>query len=180
MCVSVWHKWCAIVYSRAVVSLSHLGALNICCPSRAHQRSLCPGENAVQSSLPVSFCTVCNCVCFPHYPIWEPFVLLLVRLITMHSTDHTSCLVKFFCYIIVSAQEHQHVFLLTAVLAWFLCSLWNKVNSVSEGFTSLLWILSKGPSFWGGLHRELDGHDGCCKSPSPKRNTSVNPVASSF
>lgn len=48
----------------------------------------------------------CVIVCgFLITPFGSPLFWFLVRLITVHSTDHTSCLLKFFCYIIVSAQE---------------------------------------------------------------------------
>lgn len=147
VCVSVWHKWCAIVDSRAVVGLSHLWALNICCPCRAQKRSLLSWRKCTTEQFTCISPGPCIIVCgFLIIPFGSPLFWSLVRLIMVHSTDHTSCLLKFFCYIIVSAQEHQHVFLLTVVLDWFLCLLWNKVNSGSEGFTSLLWILSKGPS----------------------------------
>lgn len=124
--------------------------------------------------------TMCNWVWFPHYPIWEPFVLVVVRLITVHSTDHTSCLLKFFCYIIVSAQEHQHIF--PPHCSPGLISLFTVEQSEFWAWRIYILIVDfvQRPLFLGGLCRELYGPDGCCKSPSPKRNTSVSLLANSL
>lgn len=94
-----------------------------------------------------------NPVQFPHYPIWEPFVLIACEVnYNLLDRPHKQFVKVSLLYSCVSTRMPAY---LSPHSSPGPISLFTVNLSASEGFTSLLRILSKGCSFLGVLHREL-------------------------
>lgn len=92
-----------------------------------------------------------NPVQFPHYPIWEPFVLIAYEFnYNVLDRQHKQFVKVSLLYSCVSTRMAAYLspHCSPSPISLFAMNLY-----ASEGFTSLLQILSKGCLFLGILHR---------------------------